>query len=124
MKPRLAGTAAAVLFASILASAPVFAAQPKAANGMFVDDSGMTLYTFDKDPASGPSACTGGCAQAWPAAAATGADKATGEWGMADADGGKQWTYEGHRLYRFVKDQKPGDTNGDNFKNVWHIAKP
>ena len=107
------------------ACASAFAAAPMPANGMFADAKGMTLYTFDKDPASGPSACTGGCAQAWPAAMAADSDAPSGDWSvMPSADGGKQWAYKGHRVYTFAKDKKPGDANGDNFKDMWHTVKP
>jgi len=101
-----------------------YAAAPKEANGMYVDENGMTLYTFDKDTKGGPSACTGGCAQAWPAAMASGSDQPGGEWTMEQADGGKQWAHDGKRVYRFAKDKKPGDKNGDNFRDVWHVVKP
>ncbi|QIE25031.1 Secreted repeat protein [Caballeronia sp. SBC1] len=91
---------------------------------MYTDAKGMTLYTFDKDPASGPSACSGGCAQAWPAVMADASDKPQGDWTMMPtADGGNQWAYKGKRVYTFAKDQKPGDANGDNFKNMWHTVK-
>ncbi|GGD64729.1 lipoprotein [Caballeronia grimmiae] len=101
-----------------------FAAAPKESNGVFVDENGMTLYTFDKDTKGGPSACTGGCAQAWPAAMAAGSDQPGGKWTLESADGGKQWAYDGKRVYRFAKDTKPGDKNGDNFRDVWHAVKP
>jgi predicted lipoprotein with Yx(FWY)xxD motif len=108
-----------------LCCASAFAAVPMAANGMYTDVKGMTLYTFDKDPASGPSACTGGCAQAWPAAMADAADKPSGDWTrVATADGGQQWAYKGHRVYSFSKDKKPGEANGENFKDMWHTVKP
>jgi predicted lipoprotein with Yx(FWY)xxD motif len=108
-----------------LACASAFAAAPAVSNGMYTDAHGMTLYTFDKDPASGPSACSGGCAQAWPAAMADASDKPSGDWTtVATADGGKQWAYKGHRVYSFAKDKKPGDANGENFKDMWHTVKP
>ena len=31
--------------------------------------------------------------------------------------------YQGKPLYLFKKDVKPGDRNGDNFKDVWHVVK-
>ncbi|KIG03749.1 COG4315 family predicted lipoprotein [Caballeronia concitans] len=109
-------------FACVASTA--YAAAPKESNGMFVDENGMTLYTFDKDKAGSPSACTGGCATAWPAAMASGSDQPSGKWTMESADGGKQWAYDGKRVYRFGKDTKPGDKNGDNFRDVWHVVKP
>lgn len=116
----VAAVACAIPFATM-------AEQPKTANGMLVDEDGMTLYTFDADAkaAGGASACTGQCATTWPAAKADSYDKASGDWTLVKAaDGTHQWAYRGHRLYRFAKDAKPGDKNGDGVKGLWHIAKP
>jgi predicted lipoprotein with Yx(FWY)xxD motif len=89
------------------------------------DAKGMSLYTFDKD-AGGKSACNGPCAANWPALKATDSDKPAGGYTVITRDdGSKQWAYKGKPLYTFVKDQKPGDTNGDGFLNgAWHLAKP
>ena len=38
-------------------------------------------------------------------------------------DGTMQWADDGKPLYTFVKDKKPGDIAGNNFKNVWHLIK-
>ena len=89
------------------------------------DAKGMTLYTFDKD-SEGKSACNGPCAGNWPVLKAEGSDKAADGYTIITRDdGSKQWAYKGKPLYTFVKDQKPGDVNGDGFLNgAWHIAKP
>jgi predicted lipoprotein with Yx(FWY)xxD motif len=89
------------------------------------DAKGMTLYTFDKD-AGGKSACNGPCATNWPALKAADSDKpGDGYTVITRDDGSKQWAYKGKPLYTFVKDQKPGDINGDGFLNgVWHLAQP
>jgi predicted lipoprotein with Yx(FWY)xxD motif len=121
MKKRILMTVA--LSAACVATVS-FAAPPKESNGMYVDSNGMTLYTFDKDKAGGPSACTGGCAEAWPAAMAGASDQPSGKWTTVSADGGKQWAYDGKRVYTFKKDTKSGDMNGDNLKDVWHVVKP
>lgn len=106
-------------------STAAMAEAPKVSNGVVVDDEGMALYTFDRDTAGAKSACTGGCATLWPAALADSYDKASGQWGFVDAaDGKRQWTYEGHPLYRYSGDKKPGEKNGDGFKGVWHLVKP
>lgn len=106
-------------------SATSFAEPPKIANGMVIDDDGMTLYTFDQDTMQGKSACTGKCATMWPAALADSYDKASGEWGLiAAAQGAKQWTYKEHPLYRFSGDKKSGETNGEGFGGRWHVARP
>lgn len=103
------------------ASAPV-----KAEAGMLVDAKGMTLYTFDKDPAGGgKSLCNGPCAENWPPLAAAAGDQGSGDFSIVTRDdGSKQWAYKGRPLYLWVKDAKPGDKTGDGVKDVWHIAKP
>jgi predicted lipoprotein with Yx(FWY)xxD motif len=99
----------------------------KTSDGVLVDaNRGMTLYTFDKDPAgSGKSVCTGGCAANWPPLLAPADAKATGDWTVVTRDdGAKQWAYKGKPLYYWIKDQKPGDRTGDGFNNVWRVARP
>jgi predicted lipoprotein with Yx(FWY)xxD motif len=89
----------------------------------FVDASGMTLYTFDKD-AGGKSACNGPCAKNWPPLMSTSAS-GSGAWTVVTRDDGtKQWAYKGKPLYTWAKDTKPGDVTGDGFNNVWHVAQP
>lgn len=101
------------------------AAQPKESYGAIVDERGMTLYTLDKDAQAPKGACHGQCAANWPIAAADASDKSSGEWSvMSTMDGKYQWAYKGQRLYRFVKDMKPGDKSGDGVMGVWHVAKP
>jgi predicted lipoprotein with Yx(FWY)xxD motif len=94
-----------------------------------VDDSGKTLYKFDKDTAgAGTSACTStGCAATWPADTVTGTPTAgTGVPGtigvITRPDGTKQVTLDGHPLYRYSGDQAVGDTNGNGFGGVWHVV--
>ena len=91
----------------------------------FVDDKGMTLYTFDKD-AGGKSMCNGPCADNWPALSASDDAKPTADMTIVVRDDGKKmWAYKGKPLYTFKKDMAAGDTNGDGFMNgVWHMAKP
>jgi len=95
-------------------------------SGVLTNADGMTLYVFDKDAAgSGKSACNGDCATNWPPLMATTGDKASGDYSIITRDdGSRQGAYKGKPLYRWVKDQKPGDTTGDGVKNVWHAAKP
>jgi predicted lipoprotein with Yx(FWY)xxD motif len=84
---------------------------------ILVDSQGRTVYLFQKDVGT-KSACSGACAAAWPPVIATG--KPTVGTGLnaslvgtsRRSGGASQVTYNGHPLYRFVKDQKPGDTNG------------
>lgn len=104
-----------------VASVPV-----SVATGKLVGANGMTLYTFEKDVTkSGKSSCNGPCATNWPPLLATDADKASGDYTIIVRDDGqKQWAYRGQPLYFWVKDSKPGDTTGDGFNKVWHVAKP
>lgn len=93
--------------------------------GMLVGANGMTLYTFDKDPAgSGKSVCNGPCAGNWPPLFAMDGDRASGDWSIVVRDDGKrQWAYRGKPLYYWVKDQKAGDTTGNGVNQVWRIAR-
>jgi predicted lipoprotein with Yx(FWY)xxD motif len=98
-------------------------AQAKMVNGMLVNTSGMTLYTFDKDTA-GKSACVGACAALWPPAMAMADAKSAGDYSMVTRDdGAKQWAYQGKPLYTYSMDKKAGDATGDNFKEIWHVVK-
>jgi predicted lipoprotein with Yx(FWY)xxD motif len=110
--------------AALAASMPAKTATT-AKGEIFVNASGMTLYTFDKD-SKGKSACNGPCAANWPPLAAeAGANGAKGWSVVKRADGSAQWAYHGKPLYTFVKDTKPGDMAGDGFLNgAWHVAKP
>jgi len=113
--------------AAVLSTSAALAAGAPAAmsNGVLATPSGATLYTFDKDAAgSGKSVCNGPCAQLWPPLAAQASDQASGDWTVVTRDdGSKQWAYKGWPLYTYSKDEKPGATAGDNFKNVWHVIK-
>ncbi len=100
------------------------AAPAMASGAVLTGSNGMTLYTFDKD-AGGKSMCNGPCATNWPPLYATDSDVASGDYSIVTRDDGKkQWALKGKPLYFWVKDQKAGDKTGDNFNNVWHVAKP
>src|SRR5690554_4515282 len=85
-------------------------------NGVLVDESGMTLYIFDKDIAdSGQSSCYDGCATNWPPAEAAADAQADGDYTIIERkDGTRQWAYRGQPLYTYIKDNKAGDRTGDN----------
>lgn len=105
--------------ATMGASAPV-----NYSGGVMVNSAGMTLYTFDKDPAgAGKSVCNGPCATLWPPLKASADAAASGDFSViARDDGSKQWVYKGKPLYLWSKDQKPGDRTGDGFLKVWHVV--
>lgn len=116
-------TAATLTACSSMMAPP---APAMAEGGVLVNPAGMTLYTFDSDPAnSGKSTCNGPCATNWPPLMATGDKAPSPDWSIVTRDdGGKQWAYKGKPLYLWIKDQKPGDRTGDGFRNVWHVATP
>jgi predicted lipoprotein with Yx(FWY)xxD motif len=101
----------------------------EAGTASLVDSRGFTLYIFANDTAgSGTSACTGGCATAWPPLTVTGGATAgegvAGELGsITRDDGSTQVTYNGLPLYFFASDTAPGDTNGAAIPN-WSLAQP
>lgn len=94
------------------------------------DSEGFTLYRFDKDTASPPkSNCEGDCAKVWPVVpagnvtAAAGTDAALiGK--VTRADGTQQLTIAGWPMYRYAKDTKPGDANGQGVGGTWFAAAP
>ncbi len=97
-----------------------------------VDSAGRTLYLFKADVGT-QSACTGACATAWPPLLVTGKPTAgtgvtTSKLGTTTRSGGKhQVTYNGHPLYLFIKDQKPGQTTGQGvtaFGAAWFALTP
>ena len=121
---------ASIAFAVLAAVAGGCATSPpdpaKVNDGVLVNASGMTLYTFDRDASgSGKSACNGPCATAWPPFAVTGATASSAAYQVITRDdGSKQWAYLGKPLYTWSKDTKPGDRTGDGFNNMWKVARP
>jgi predicted lipoprotein with Yx(FWY)xxD motif len=99
---------------------------------ILVDSQGRTLYMFQKDSGM-KSACFGACASDWPPLRASG--KPTVSSGAnasmvgttTRSDGKPQVTYNGHPLYLYTGDQKPGDTNGEGltaFGGGWFALSP
>ncbi len=93
---------------------------------ILIDPEGMTLDTFAHDTEPGKSTCNGPCVENWPPFTP-----------MANApapkpplsvithdDGTMQYAYKGKPLYRYIKDQKPGDTMGQKFRDRWFAAQP
>lgn len=125
IKSLAAAAALAVLFTASAASAQMLKTADTPKGKTFVDDKGMTLYTFDKD-AGGKSMCNGPCAENWPPLFATDSAKPTADMTIVVRDDGKKmWAYKGKPLYTWIKDTKPGDISGDGVaNNSWHIAAP
>jgi predicted lipoprotein with Yx(FWY)xxD motif len=96
---------------------------------ILVDSWGHTLYLFKAD-APTVSACTGPCAAAWPPLLADGKPTVGGGVnaslvGTIPRPGiARQLTYNGHPLYLFEGDQKPGEVNGQGviaFGAPWYV---
>jgi len=110
----------------LVACATPMSAPTQTSAGMLTNSAGMTLYTFDKDPANaGKSVCNDECAAKWPPLLAASSQKPAGAYTIIDRDDGtRQWAFKGKPLYLWFKDQKPGDASGDGVNNVWHTARP
>jgi len=96
---------------------------------VLADGSGRTLYLFEKDKGH-KSACFGACATAWPPLTTSGKPTAikgvsASKLGTIDRGNGvKQVTYNGHPLYRFIKDTGPRQTHGEGLKAFgaeWYV---
>jgi predicted lipoprotein with Yx(FWY)xxD motif len=99
---------------------------------ILVDSTGRTLYLFKADVGT-TSKCFGACAIAWPPLR-TGGKPAVRSGARAAlvgttkrSDGARQVTYNGHPLYLFIKDHKPGDVTGQGvtaFGATWFAVSP
>ncbi len=90
---------------------------------------GLTLYYFTPDSAT-KTACTGGCAKAWPPLVTTGSGSALGDASLpgplnvlTDANG-NQVQYNGHLLYTYSGDSAPGQTTGEGLGGKWFVCTP
>ena len=99
---------------------------------ILVNSRGRTLYLFKADSHS-KSACSGACAAAWPPLLATGTTTAgpgltaSKLRTITRSGGAKQVAYNGHPLYLYVQDQKPGDVTGQGvtaFGAAWFVVSP
>ena len=99
---------------------------------ILVDSAGHALYLFKADVGA-KSACSGACAAAWPPLLANGKPAAgsgvtASKLGTITRSGGsRQVTYNGHPLYTFIKDGKPGDVSGQGvtaFGAAWFAVSP
>ena len=86
---------------------------------------GFTLYWFAPDT-GGTSNCNGSCAAYWPPVPGTPTAKpgVHGRLGTITRSGGAtQAPYNGHPLYTYVGDTRPGQANGNNLNlngGLWH----
>ena len=92
---------------------------------IFVDQQGMTLYTFDRDTSGHTSTCEDKCAERWRPLPAADDAQAKGDFTVITrSDGSKMWAYRYRPLYTSHYDKAPGDINGYDTANHWHIARP
>jgi len=102
-------------------------AQNVAPYGIILTFDGRTLYHFLKD---GPnvSNCVGACLKIWPPLLVSkntivrGTSLAKGVFGVIKTSAGYQVTYNEEPLYFFSGDSKPGQTNGEGYKNLWYVV--
>jgi predicted lipoprotein with Yx(FWY)xxD motif len=92
---------------------------------VLIDAQGFTVYWYGPDTAT-TSACTGGCATAWPPLLGTPSFASgvslTGKLGTIKRDDGSvQATYDGHPLYLYKADTSAGMAMGNNVGGVWWI---
>jgi predicted lipoprotein with Yx(FWY)xxD motif len=88
---------------------------------------GFTLYAFGPDTPT-RSKCNGSCMHYWPPlkGPVTAGPGVTGKLGtIRRSDGSMQATYNGHPLYTFIGDTKPGQDKGNNLVlsgGIWHVV--
>lgn len=105
---------------------------PSRLGRILVDSKGITLYDFPPDRGT-TSVCYGACAALWPPLITKG--KSIAGPGVRASllgttkrkDGKLEVTYNGHPLYYFVSDRKPGQTTGqgvNQFGGPWWVISP
>jgi predicted lipoprotein with Yx(FWY)xxD motif len=94
---------------------------------VITDAKGFTLYAFAPDtPAK--SNCNGSCSHYWPPlkGPVTAGPGVTGKIAtIKRSDGSTQATYNGHPLYTYIGDTKPGQDTGNNLNlsgGYWHVV--
>jgi predicted lipoprotein with Yx(FWY)xxD motif len=104
-------------------------AQDPAVGSFLTDAEGNTLYLFTPDTTPGESTCYDDCAEAWPILAP--AEEMTLPAGVPGelttierTDGTQQVAYNDIPLYYFVRDEQPGDINGQGVGGHWFIVPP
>jgi predicted lipoprotein with Yx(FWY)xxD motif len=117
--PAAAGASSAAAAGSVLKSTMM------SGTAVLTNAKGFTLYWFAPDTST-TSKCNGTCAHYWPPVKgpATAGAGVTGKLGVITrSDGSMQATYNGHPLYTYVGDTKPGEAKGNGLNlsgGVWH----
>ena|SRR3984893_16817019 len=112
--------------------APTVAIANSSVGQILVDGSGRTLYLFEADmPAT--SSCYAACVGVWPAVVSVVQPMVAP--GITPTlvsttkrkDGTLELVYNGHPLYYFTGDKKPGDVTGqglNSFGAAWYVVSP
>jgi predicted lipoprotein with Yx(FWY)xxD motif len=127
-----AAIAASFALAGVASTGTVVKVATTPLGRILVDSRGITLYDFPPDKA-GASTCYGACAALWPPLLTKG--KPIAGHGMKASllgttrrsDGKLEVTYNGHPLYYFVTDRKPGEVTGqgvNQFGAPWWVISP
>ncbi len=94
---------------------------------IIVDGKGKTVYVYKPDGTSTTSKVPAALKAAWPAVTAASGDHGVGPGLSAaklSANGANQLAYNGHLLYTFSADTKPGDAKGQGLGSVWYVLSP
>lgn len=97
---------------------------------ILVGPDGLTLYMFDQDTEGEPSsACSGGCADAWPPLTVEASPRASDEVSASletfeREDGSTQVMAGGWPLYYYASDSSPGDAAGQGANDIWWVLDP
>ena len=92
---------------------------------VLADSNGMTLYYFDRDDSGTKSTCNGKCTEKRIPLKASDDSKPLGDFTVITRnDKSKMWAYRNRPLYFSHEDKAPGDVNGFDPANLWHIARP
>ncbi len=101
---------------------------------ILVNSKGDTLYLWAKDKRN-KTVCSDACEAVWPLVLVTGKPTAgpgvrasmLGTIAVSDSGSRRELTYNGHPLYRFASDVKPGDITGQGnptFGAPWWLVSP
>jgi len=102
---------------------------PSLGKTVLTNNAGHTLYSLSVEK-RGHFICTDkACLSLWHPLVVRAGVKPTGPAPLGTVrrpDGRIQVTYKGRPLYAFVEDKKPGEANGEGFRDVgtWHAATP
>jgi predicted lipoprotein with Yx(FWY)xxD motif len=117
------------------AAAPTVSVRSTKYGKILVDNKGNTLYLWAKDKQRNKTVCSDACESVWPLELVTGKPTAgpgvsammLGSIPVTDSTTKRELTYNGHPLYRFVSDVKPGQITGQGnttFGAAWWLVSP